>query len=154
VGGQYFSSATERVPSIGTVVPVSGRTRPHCIPTLCRRTQVYVVLCAATCVDLCRSSATFGYVCVRRDVDVHAATSGYAVSATYVYVRQHRRRTIDTPPQFHNADLACILLLLDWPAHDILPLTAFKAILDLPSGKVPIQSWADHICLMTYMISV
>jgi hypothetical protein len=65
----------------------------HCVPTLCRHTQVYVVLHAATCVDLCRSSATSGYVCVHRNVGVRAATSGYAVSATYVYVRRHRRRT-------------------------------------------------------------
>jgi hypothetical protein len=33
-------------------------------------------------------------------------------------------------------------------------ITAFKALLDLPSGKVSIQSWADHICLVTYTISV
>jgi hypothetical protein len=33
-------------------------------------------------------------------------------------------------------------------------LAAFKALLDLLSGKVPIQSWADHICLVTYTISV
>jgi hypothetical protein len=26
----------------------------------------------------------------------------------------------------------------------ILTVTAFKALLDLPSGKVPIQSWADQ----------
>jgi hypothetical protein len=33
-------------------------------------------------------------------------------------------------------------------------ITAFKALLDLPSGKVPIQSWTDHISLVTYTISV
>jgi hypothetical protein len=59
----------------------------HCVPTLCRRAQVYV-LRAATCVDL-----YVRYVCVRRDVSVGAATSGYTVSTTYVYVRQHHRRT-------------------------------------------------------------
>ncbi|KAJ7851107.1 hypothetical protein B0H13DRAFT_2400677 [Mycena leptocephala] len=48
--------------------------------------------------------------------------------------------------------LACFVLMKEnfiW-----LPITAFKALLDLPSGKVPIQSWADHICLVTYIISV
>jgi hypothetical protein len=32
--------------------------------------------------------------------------------------------------------------------------TAFKAHLDLPSGKVPMLSWAEHICLGAYTISV
>jgi hypothetical protein len=32
--------------------------------------------------------------------------------------------------------------------------TAFKAPLDLPSGKVPMLSWAEHICLGAYTISV
>jgi hypothetical protein len=33
----------------------ANHNRNHCVPTPCRRTQVYVVLRAATCVDLCRS---------------------------------------------------------------------------------------------------
>jgi hypothetical protein len=32
--------------------------------------------------------------------------------------------------------------------------TVFKASLDLPSGKVPMLSWGDHICLGAYTISV
>jgi hypothetical protein len=50
---------------------------------MCRRTQVYVVLRAATCVDL-----YVRYVYVRCDVGVCAAMSGYAVSTTYVDARR------------------------------------------------------------------
>jgi hypothetical protein len=42
-------------------------------------------------------------------------------------------------------------------AHEVafpIPLTVFKAFLDLASGKVPMCSWADLICLVTYTISV
>jgi hypothetical protein len=33
----------------------------HCVPTLCRRTQVYIGLHAATCVDLWLCPATYVY---------------------------------------------------------------------------------------------
>jgi hypothetical protein len=42
----------------------------------------------------------------------------------------------------------------DTEKKSYLTSTAFKALLDLPSGKVPIQSWAYHICPVTYTISV
>jgi hypothetical protein len=52
-------------------------------------TLFYVLRHVSICVDLRLRPAMYVYT----DVGVHAATSGYAVSATYVYVRQHRRCT-------------------------------------------------------------
>jgi hypothetical protein len=41
-----------------------------------------------------------------------------------------------------------------WWQSNTMNLTAFKAFLDLASGKVPMHGWADLICLLTYTISV